>query len=439
MRFGVRIAKRSTGTGVLRGAGPGVKVRKRNYCEACLPSLHIAAWGHLGSPPNRDLSMRDPRLDRLADVMVRYCTVVKPGHLVTIVGEPGAMDGVEALFEAVLRAGAHPSYHAKCQDLQELMLRHGSDEQVRHVCPFERYRLEKCDVLFVLACPRNTRSMGAIDPKRSAMAQAARREVLTMSLRRLAEGATQYCLTEIPGEAAAQDAEMSLKDYAERVFRAGMLHLEDPVGAWMRLRGQSERALEYLRQRKEIRLRSPASDGSVDRRKHEGTDVTVNVEGRGWNNHSGATNFPDGEIDTGPREVDGVVNFTFPAIFKGREVDGIRLKYRAGKVVEASAVKNEAYLIALLEQDEGASTVGELGIGTNYELPDMLRNAFFDEKIGGTFHIAVGAGYPETGNTNQSGLHWDMVSDLRRGGTMHADGELVQENGRFLKEGWPGV
>jgi aminopeptidase len=281
--------------------------------------------------------------------------------------------------------------------------------------------------------------MGAIDPKRSAMAQAARRDLLTMSLRRLAEGATQYCLTEIPSAAAAQDAEMSLKDYAERVFRAGMLHLEDPVGAWMRLRGQSERALEYLRQRKEIRLRSPASDGSVDRRKHEGTDVTVNVEGRGWNNHSGATNFPDGEIDTGPREVDGVVNFTFPAMFKGREVDGIRLKYRAGKVVEASAVKNEAYLIALLEQDDGASTVGELGIGTNYELPGMLRNAFFDEKIGGTFHIAVGAGYPETGNTNESGLHWDMVSDLRRGGTMHADGELVQENGRFLKEGWPGA
>jgi aminopeptidase len=389
-------------------------------------------------PALYDPGMRDPRLDKLAEVLVGYCARVKEGDLVTIVAEPLAMPGVEAIFEAVLRAGGHPSFHTRPECLQELMLRHGSDDQIKHVSPFEEHRLARCDVLIVLISPSNTRFLGRCDAAKVAMAQAARRGLITMSFERKARGEVRYVLTEVPSQAAAQDAEMSLTDYANWIYGAGFLHLADPVGAWRALREAQERACAFLRGTSTIRVQAPPSAGSGSARAHDGTDLVIDVSGRRWINHAGGENFPDGEVETGPRAVDGVVNFSLPSVYKGKEVDGVRLRFRAGRVTDASATKNEDYLFQLLDQDEGARNAGEFAIGTNYQIKDTSRNTFFDEKIGGTFHIALGAGYPETGNTNQSALHWDLVSDLRPGGTIHADAELIQKNGRFLREGWPG-
>jgi aminopeptidase len=389
--------------------------------------------------------MRDPRLDKLADVLVRYSAAVKNGDLVTIVGEPAAMPAVEAIFEAVLRAGGHPSFHPKSESLQEIVLRHGSDEQIRHTSPFEEHRLATCDVLMVLICPINTRFLGRIDPAKAAMAQAARRGFFKMSTQRAAAGKMRYVLTEIPGPAAAQDAQMSLNQYADFVFGAGFLHGPDPVAAWRALHQQQENVRAYLQTKKILRFQAPPSpgDGSAGRR-HDGTDLTVDVSGRTWINAAGQDNFPDGEVFSGPRGADGVVNFTFPAVYRGKEVEGVRLRFKAGRVVEASATKNEDYLIHILDQDAGARSAGEIALGTNYGLRDFINNTFFDEKIGGTFHIALGAGFPETGSTNESGLHWDMVCDLRPGcafkspgGTIHADGELIQKDGAFVFSGWP--
>lgn len=336
--------------------------------------------------------MRDPRLNRLADVLVQYSTAVKKGDLVTIVGEPHFMPAVEAIFEAVLLAGGHPSFHARSESLIELKLRHGSDEQIRHLCPFEEFRLARCDVLMVLTCQSNTRYLGRMASEKAAMFRAARRGLITMSLNRKAAGESRYVLTEIPGNAAAQDAEMSLTDYEDWVFRAGMLHLPDPVAAWRDQRGKQEKARAYFQGKKELRFQAPPCPDSQGRRRHDGTDLTVNVSDRTWINHSGAENFPDGEVETGPREVDGIVNFTFPSIYHGKEVERVRLKFRAGRVVEASATKNEDYLISMLDQDEGARIAGEIALGTNYHLKGFTKNAFFDEKVGGTFHLAVGAG-----------------------------------------------
>lgn len=390
--------------------------------------------------------MRDPRLDKLADVLVRHCTAVRNGDLVTIVAVPGSLSAVEPVFEAVLRAGGHPSLHPHRDWTQELLLRHGSDEQIAHVSPFEEHRMATCDVYIVLMCPTNTRYLGRIDPRKAAMAQAARRELMKRSMQRAAEGKLRWTGTEIPGNAAAQEAEMSLTDYEDFVFRAGFLHLPDPLAAWRALEEQHQRALFRLRTVSSLRFQAPASDGSHGRR-HDGTDLTVDVSGRSWVSCAAGTNFPDGELYSGPRGVDGVVNFTYPAVYGGREVDGVRLKFRGGRVVDASAAKNEDFLITLLDQDAGARVAGEIAIGTNYHIGQYVKNVFFDEKIGGTFHLALGAGYPETGNTNESGLHWDMVCDLRRGcsfagspgGTVHADGELIQQEGRFVAEGWPGT
>ncbi|MBX3378930.1 MAG: aminopeptidase [Phycisphaeraceae bacterium] len=390
--------------------------------------------------------MRDPRFDKLAEVVVQYCASVGAGDLVTIVGEPDLTEGIEAMFEAVLRAGGFPSFHPRSESLQQLLVCRGSDDQIRHVCPFEEHRLANCDVLIVLRSSSNTRFLGGIDPIKAAMMQAARRGLQSMSMKRAAAGTMRYVLTECPSNGAAQDAEMSLAQYADLVFRAGFLHLPDPVQAWRTLHAKQEKVLAFLQTKHTLRFRAPASDGTNGGRRHEGTDLTVDVSGRTWVNCAGGQNFPDGEVFTGPRSVDGVMNITHPSVYKGGEVDGVRLFFKDGRVTDASASRNEAFLIDLLDQDEGARNAGEIAIGTNYELHEFMRNAFFDEKIGGTFHLALGAGYPETGNTNESGLHWDFVSDLRpggafpgsSGGTIEADGEIIHKDGKFLQSGWPG-
>jgi aminopeptidase len=213
----------------------------------------------------------------------------------------------------------------------------------------------------------------------------------------------------------------------------------DPVAAWQKIHERQQRVCEFLQTRRELRFRVPPTGG------HDGTDLVVNVDPSKsrWINCAGHENFPDGEVFTGPQGVEGHVNYTFPAVYHGREVQGVRLKFKGGRVVDASATKNEEFLIKMLDQDQGGRNLGEIAIGTNYSITDFSRNTLFDEKIGGTFHAAVGAGYPESGNSNESGLHWDMVCDLRAsggspGGTIEADGEVFHRGGKFLRAGWPG-
>ena len=167
--------------------------------------------------------------------------------------------------------------------------------------------------------------------------------------------------------------------------------------------------------------------------------MKLSVENRKWINCDGHHNFPDGEVFTGPviDSVNGRIHFSFPAVHHGREVDGVRLTFRDGKVVDAAADKGEAFLISMLDTDAGSRFLGECAIGTNYDITRYTRNTLFDEKIGGTVHFALGAGYPETGNNNQSGLHWDMVVDLRHGGFVEIDGTKVNVDGKFTREGFP--
>ena len=245
---------------------------------------------------------------------------------------------------------------------------------------------------------------------------------------RAQSGALRWCGTQLPCHAAAQDAEMSLAEYEEFVFRAGLLHLEDPAAAWRRISERQQRLADFLNDKREIHFRAP-----------HGTDLKLGIAGRRWINCDGHENFPDGEVFTGPIEdaTEGVVCYSFPAVHGGREVENIRLVFRAGKVVEASATKGEEFLFAMLDQDAGARVLGEIALGTNYAITGYTKNTLFDEKIGGTFHAALGAAYPESGGVNESGLHWDMVCDLRRGGTVHVDGELISRDGRFTRDDWP--
>ncbi|MFG0330418.1 MAG: aminopeptidase [Phycisphaerales bacterium] len=371
--------------------------------------------------------MRDPRLDKLASVLVNFSTRIKEGELVCIRADPISMPLIEATYEAILAAGAHPVYSARSDALSEIMLEQANDAQLEFVSPIESYQTEQVDVLIAFWADTNTKSMSRIDPKRSARQSAARKPLMKRFMEREAEGSLRWCGTQYPTPASAQDAEMSLRQYEDFVFRAGKLHTDDPAAEWTRLRESQQRVCDWLQSKKELRFRSP-----------NGTDLRVDIDGAIWINAWGDSNFPDGEVFAGPQGVEGVVCYDFPAVEAGREVHDIRLEFKGGRVVDASASKNEAFLCEMLDQDEGARGLGEIAIGTNYDITEYTKNTLFDEKIGGTFHAAVGAGYPASGNSNESGLHWDMVCDLRHGGTIEADGEVFHRDGRFLNDGWPG-
>lgn len=379
--------------------------------------------------------MYDPRLDKLAEVMVQYSARVKRGDVVGIMAEDAARPLVEALARASIKAGAHVFAVPRNATFAQALLDHGDDEQVAHTHPVLMHYMRTVDVHFSLWAEENTKALSRYDARRVALLQQARKPFLKVMMDRAAKGEVRWCGTQFPTQASAQDAEMSLSQYEEFVFRAGLLHLENPAAEWAKVHERQERVREYLQGKKTLRFRAPACDG------HDGTDLTVDVSKGIWINCSGRENFPDGEVFAGPGGVDGRVNYTFPAVYHGREVEGVRLVFRGGRVVEASAKKGEDFLFKMLDQDPGARTLGEIAIGTNYGITQFSKNTLFDEKIGGTFHAAVGAGYPESGNSNESGLHWDMVCDLRpragvAGGTIEADGEVFHRDGKFLIGGW---
>ncbi len=382
--------------------------------------------------------MPDVRLSRLADVLVNYSVRVRDGDLVKITGSSVAEPLLVELYKSALRAGGRPYVHMVSDECNDEFFRIADGAQLDFANPVAQYEIEKIDCLISLWGAANTKSLSNADPVKQARASKARRKFFTTFMSRTSipagkKGNLRWVGTQFPTQSAAQDAEMSLREYEDFVFGAGLLHLADPAAGWKAVSVRQERVARFLNKAREVRFRTP-----------QGTDLTVGVKGRAWINCDGRMNFPDGEVFAGPTlppagfGVEGHVNYTFPAVYNGREVEGVRLKFKAGRVVEASATKNEEFLIKMLDQDAGARNLGEIAIGTNYQIQQYTKNTLFDEKIGGTFHAAVGAGYPETGNANESGLHWDMVCDLRRGGTISVDGEVISRDGRFVFEGWPG-
>jgi len=393
--------------------------------------------------------VRDPRIDKLARVLVEYSTGIKPGQLVRLTGSPVASPLLEALYEAAVKAGAHPYVKCAPDALTNLFYEHANDEQLKFVSPLALHEIETIDVSIGLWADTNTKSLSRVDPKRQGIASAARKPVMQVFMDRAAAASDPsahpdvkpliWAGTQYPTQASAQDAEMSLAEYEDFVFKAGHLDLDDPVAAWLAIKDRQQKVVDYLTGTKSVRFQTP-----------NGTDLTVNVEGMKWINCCGHENFPDGEVFTGPNlnapdgGVNGIAKYSFPAVHHGREVHDIELTFENGRVVDAKASKNQSFLIDMLDQDEGARSVGEVAVGTNYQIQEYTKNTLFDEKIGGTFHIAVGAGYPETGNHNASGLHWDMVCDLRptdgpgTGGTVTVDGEVISKDGKFVFDGWPG-
>jgi aminopeptidase len=376
--------------------------------------------------------MQDPRIDKLAGVLVNYSVGVKPKDVVRVSGSVIALPLIRAVYREVLLAGGHPLLRLADDGCMDLFYEHAGPRQLDYLSPLAIREIETIDCSIGIWADENTRSLTRVDPKKQARASQARRPIMDIFMKRASrkgKGRLRWTGTQFPCPAAAQDAEMSLAQYEDFVFTAGLLHKADPAAEWRKISVRQQRLADFLNKSREVRFRTP-----------QGTDLRLGVKGRRWINCDGHENFPDGEVFTGPVEdaTEGVAHYSFPAVHGGREVQDVRLRFRSGKVVEASASKGEDFLIQMLDQDAGARTLGEIAIGTNYAITEHTRSTLFDEKIGGTFHAALGAAYPESGGKNRSALHWDMVCDLRHGGTIEVDGKLISRNGRFTRANWPG-
>jgi len=375
----------------------------------------------------------DTRVGKLAAVLVRYSIGVRRDDLVLITGSTLSEAAAVAACREVLAVGGHPVVSLRPEACRELLLRYGDETQLRFVDPIDRFAHGKINAYIGFWADENTRALTTVDPQRQATHSAAQRPILDLFLKRAAlphddPRRLRWVGAGLATQAAAQDAEMSFREYEAFVFEAGKLHHPDPVRSWKKLGAAQQRLADALAKGREVHITTPT-----------GTDIRFGIEGRRWINCCGYENFPDGEVFTGPLEdaTEGVVQFDIPSVHDGHEVRGVRLAFRRGRVVEASAETGEAFLHQMLDQDRGARIAGELALGTNYDIRRHTRNTLFDEKIGGTFHMALGASYPETGGRNRSGLHWDLVCDLRAGGVVRLDGKFISRDGKFARAAWP--
>jgi aminopeptidase len=366
--------------------------------------------------------MTDSRVENLAKILVQYSTDVQPGQRVAIYGSPLAAPLVREVYREVLRAGGYPYALIELDGLEEILFEVANDDQLNHVSCLEEMVCGEFEVLVSILGQANTRNLSSADPEKQRIRARAHSDLMETYMRRSASKELKWCLTMYPTNAYAQDAEMSLAEFEDYVYSTTYADTEDPVGEWRKISAMQQRLVDWLVGKKHVEVKSP------------NCDLTLSIEGRTFENADGTHNMPSGEIFTGPVEdsVNGWIHFTYPAVTQGREVDGIALTFENGRVVEATAQKNEAFLLSQLDTDEGARYVGEFAIGTNKKIDHFIKSILFDEKIGGTIHMAVGAGYPETGSQNKSAIHWDMICEMKDGGEIRVDGELFYRSGEFV-------
>jgi aminopeptidase len=365
--------------------------------------------------------LRDQRADALARILVHYSAAVQEGDVCVIQGEIASEPLALAVYEEVVKAGAYPIVELLMEGQAPAFFKHAKDAQLDWVSPTALWVAENVDARIRLMADQNTRALSGVDPDRQTRRQAAAKPLMETMMRRTAAGEFRWALTLFPTHAYAAEADMSLADYEDFYYRACLCDRDDPVEAWKQQSQETRRLAEWMVGKEEIRIEGP------------GTDLRLNIADRTFIAADGRHNMPDGEFFTGPVEdsATGHVTYSYPAVYGGREVAGVKLRFEAGRIVDASAERNEEFLIKTLDTDEGARRLGELGIGTNYGIDRFTKEILLDEKIGGTIHLAVGMSYPETGGTNNSAVHWDMVCDLRQGGRITVDGQPLQVDGSF--------
>jgi aminopeptidase len=356
----------------------------------------------------------DPR--KFSELLCGYCLDVRAGQQVLVRSTTAAAPLLLELQRSILERDAWPFLRVELPGETAAFYEHARDVHLDDKPKLLVDEAKRVDATLGIQAPVDAYDLAGVEPSRIARLARARKEIRERFMEK------RWCTTLWPTEAAAQRAGMAVEDFAAFVERALFLDQDDPVRAWRELSAFHAGLIERIGGSETIRIEA------------EGTDLTLSVKGRRWVNSDGKRNMPSGEVFTGPLEhsAEGTIRFDIPSGPPGRAVSGVTLTFRAGEVVDARADEGDEHLQAALATDDGARRLGELGIGTNFGIDRPVGAILFDEKIGGTVHLAIGRSYPETGGKNASAVHWDMICDLRRGGRITADGEVVQQDGRFV-------
>jgi aminopeptidase len=375
----------------------------------------------------QEILVTDNRVQKFAQILVEHSARIQPGDRVLIEATTAAEPLIRELFIQILEHGGLPHLMIALPGMMpfsqdELYLTYADDAQLDFVPTFYKLAYDQFESRIRVHSATNTRGTTNIDPAKAQRRGKALSSITEAQMRRGAEGKFKWVTTLYPTDAYAQDAGMSLKEYEDFVFGAVHAHEQDPIAYWKSTEADQQKAIDFLANKNQVVLRGP------------NVDLTLSIKGRKFMNSIGMYNMPDGEIFTGPVEesVNGWVKFTYPAIYGGVAVEGAELTFSNGRVETAKAEKNQDYLLKMLESDQGARYLGEFAIGTNRDINRFTGNILFDEKIGGSFHMALGAGYPETGSKNKSAIHWDMICDLRKDSEILADNQPFYKNGQFV-------
>jgi aminopeptidase len=366
--------------------------------------------------------MVDTTIEKMARTICEYCTEIQEGETVFIQSTTLAVPLIEAIYAECIKKGAHPEISLRSGNMQNLFFTHAQEHQLNYCSPIMMHIVETVDVIITILADFNVKQFSNVDSKKLAQRSKAHQSISKTILERTYMGEMRWNLAAFPTHALAQEASMSLLEYENFVYKACFLDNPDPVAEWKALSKKQEKIVEYL------------NDKSILHIVGEDTDITMEIKGRTWINSDGKRNFPSGEVFTGPVETsaEGTIRFTFPGIYMGNEIEDISLTFEKGMVTKASAQRGDALLQDMLSIDEGARRIGEIAVGTNYGIDRFTKNILFDEKIGGTIHLALGRSMPDSGGKNQSAIHWDLLKDMKEEGKLYADGELFYEKGAFL-------
>jgi len=369
----------------------------------------------------------DLRVQKFAKILVEHSARVVPGDRILIEATTAAEPLIRELYIQILEKGGHPHPMIALPGMMpfsqdELYLTYANDSQLDFVPTFYKLAYDQFEGRIRVHSATNTHGLTNIDPARVQRRGKATGSITEAQMRRGGEGKFKWVTTLYPTDGYAQDASMSLTEYEDFVFGAVHAHEDDPIAFWKGTVAGQQKAIDWLASKSQVVMRGP------------NVDLTLSIKGRKFDNASGVFNMPDGEIYTGPVEdsVNGWVKFTYPAIYQGVAVEGAELTFTNGRVETAKADKNQDYLLKMLESDTGSRYLGEFAIGTNFDINKFTGNILFDEKIGGSFHMALGAGYPETGSKNKSAIHWDMICDMRTDSEILVDGQPFYKNGKFV-------
>ena len=356
--------------------------------------------------------MKDPRIVSQAQILVNHSINFKKGERVLISGDIEAKPLILEIYKELIKKGASEvRVNFSSYEFGEAFFEHASKSQIEGFPKIAFNEIKNVDCYIAIGSDKNTRGLTGVDATKIT-----KRSVITRPITNWRVDKTKWVITRFPTEALSQEAGMSLSDYEDFVF--------DSINKvnWKKLKTSQEKLRKLIDKTKKVRIVG------------KGTDITLDIMGRKAENCFGTHNMPDGEVFTSVVEngVEGVISYDFPAVFMGREFHDVVLDFKKGIVIKATASKGEKDLNKILDTDKGARRVGELGFGNNYKISKFSKSILFDEKIGGTIHIALGKGYKKTLSKNNSAIHWDMIKDLRSGGKIYFDDKLVQKNGKWM-------